>query len=201
SKIYARGAYDPISYVIQWVYKGTQESSISDRYKMDSMLNLNIVKSSFYPYTVSNASNTPYITSITYLNYPNSVEAPEPGFKYLAFCPGEFISFADEHDASYSDWSSFASQDYLSFFTTVYSLQGKGIFKWQPTYLYIYARNSEPYSYAIAGVWDYSVNKNSGKISSRQIVTNNLGQPNFGMLYRRHKIRGHGMVYQFTLAS
>lgn len=201
SKVYARGDYDPINYVIKWTYRTQQESGIANRYQFDGVLNFNIYNRAFYPYQVSLLSGgvTPSVGGIFYMNYPTSLSAPEPSMKYISYINS--FTFAEENDTSYVDWKTTSGQDYISFFTTGYSLHGKGVAKWQPTYIYLYSRNSSPWAYTINGVWDYAINPNSGRYSSTQTVINGLGQPNFGMNIRRHKIRGHGQVLQFTVSS
>ena len=87
SKKYARGDYNPITYVLQWIYKSTQETGISDRYQFDSALSLNIYNKAFYPYSISQSAYHPYVASMFYMSYPSgavaSGTAPDPTFKYL----------------------------------------------------------------------------------------------------------------------
>ena len=201
SKVYARGDYDPINYIIKWVYRSTQEDGLSNRYVYDSVLNLNIYNKAFYPYSIvtGSGSGAPFVGGLFYMNYPNSLTAPEPGFKYLAYL--STYTFAEENDETYIDWASVAPQDYTSFFTTGYNLHGKGIQKWQPTYVTMYLRNDTPYAYTIQGKWYYSISGNSGRWSSKQTVIGGLGQDNFNMVYRRHKIRGHGEALQLSVSS
>lgn len=200
SKVYARGDYDPINYVIKWVYRSTQEAGQNDRYQYDSVLNFNIYNKSFYPYSISSTSSTPYVSGLFYLNYPNSITAPDPGFKYTCNIGSE-ATFAEENDDTYLDWNAVSGQNYDSYFVTGYALHGKGVFKWQPVYLYMYSRNETPISYNIQGRWDYSVAGPSGRWSTIQQVRSYLGQPNQGMLIKRHKIRGHGHVFQIMVSS
>jgi hypothetical protein len=93
---------------------------------------------------------------------------------------------------------------YISTFTTGFNIHGKAAYRWQPEYVYIFSNNKTNTAYTIQGIWDYALNINSGKISSRQIVTN--GQtvyisPFFGNLFRRHRIRGRGLVLQLKITS
>ena len=66
-------------------------------------------------------------------------------------------------------------------------------------YIEMYSRNTVPTAYNYQGIWDYSINPNSGKQSQISTVTNFA--PNFAMIRRRHKIRGRGKVFQFTISS
>ena len=204
SKIYARGDYDPVNYVVKWIYRSTQESGISNRYVYDSALNLNIANQAFYPYKISTGAGIPTVNGLFYINYTNSVEAPEPVFKYITSV-GLSFTFAEERDTTnWVDWNTPhpGGVDYTSSFQTGYSLQGKGMTKWQPVYIYMFLRNEVPSSYEIQGVWDYAIAGASGKITGKQVIqSGSHNQTNFNMLYRRHKIRGHGMVLQINISS
>ena len=201
SKIYARGDYDPINYVVKWIYRSTQESGITNRYVFDSALNFNLVNKAFYPYSFSSG---PTINGLIYVNYTNSVEAPDPIFKYIASV-GSAFTFAEERDeTNWLDWFSTNNVgfDYTSTFTTGFSLQGKGITKWQPVYVYMYLRNEVSSSYEIYGIWDYATAGGTGRISAKQLVQNAPSSSDqFQMFYKRHKIRGHGVVLQINISS
>ena len=47
SKQFARGAYNPVTYIVQWTYRSTVETSVTTRYQYDSMLSLNIFNKAF----------------------------------------------------------------------------------------------------------------------------------------------------------
>lgn len=198
SKIYARGDYDPVNYVVNWVYRSTEETGVSNRYRFDSSLNFNLINKAFYPYTFGN-NNSCYVCGLVYVNYPGGTL--NPIFKYLTQVNNSF-TFSEENDAT--TWLDFFSFDnvgvnYTSTFTSGYSLSGKAVMKWQPVYVYMYLRNSVPTQYLIQSVWDFAANSSSGKWGDNQLIT--TFNPNFGMVYRRHKIRGHGQALQFNITS
>ena len=204
SKIYARGDYNPITYVIEWVYRSTGESGIANRYQFDSALCLNVKNQAFYPYSISSNSSC-YVNGLVYMNYPSGAVTastqPDPTFKYLTSV-GSQLTFSEENDSTnWVDWYSYDSTgvNYTSFFQTGYSLAGKAVAKWQPTYVEMFSRNTVSTQYLIQGIWDYATSGNSGRYSSQQLVTN--FNPNYGMIYRRHKIRGHGMSLQINVTS
>jgi hypothetical protein len=196
SKRYARGAYNPITYVLEWVYRSTQETDVTSRYTFDRVLCLNTFTKAFYPYSLA---GTPSVNGIQYISSPGGSGAPEPVFKYLV-SEGTNITFAEERDTNYIDWKSFdgTGTNYSSFFITGYQLDGQGMRKWQPQYIYVYSRNTVPTSYKIQGIWDYGSTGNSGQLSVQQ-VTNS--RPYFGMVFKRHRIRGHGYVLQLKFTS
>src|SRR5258708_1752361 len=83
SKKFARGDYHPLDYIVQFCFRSTNESSVTDRYQFDSILNFNIATQAFYPYQISTATNSPYIHGINYVAGPGGSTSPTPVFKYL----------------------------------------------------------------------------------------------------------------------
>lgn len=202
SKFYARGDYDPVNYVVQWTYRSTPETGIGDRYSFDKILNFNTYNKAFYPYTVSPGSFTnQFINGCNYISYPNvTQDTPEPGFMYPCSYSGAGflqLGFAKEFDENLVDWG---GSDYESYFVTGYKIRGQGVKKFQPQYIQIYNRtNGAPLGYDIQGIWDYASSTASGKYTSKQSLKINDG--NYGVVHRRHKIRGRGYSLQFKVAS
>lgn len=197
SKKYARGDYDPINYVIQWVYKSELEASVTDRYQFDSILNYNVYNKAFFPYSISAGNKTQFIHGINYINYPFiSSATPEPDFKY--HCSSALINngFAEEFDTAYVDWG---SANYKSTFTTGYKLHGGAVYKTQIPYVYTYSRNSGYAAFYIQGLWDYAVNFDSNRWSQPQFIE--INEANTAMAVRRHKIRGRGLAVQLQFTS
>jgi hypothetical protein len=194
SKQYARGAYDPVGYIIQWVYRDTEAPDVTGRYTYNKILNFDTSNSAFFPYTVDTSVNS--INGIVYVASPGGLGTPDAIIKYVASNASN-ISFADEHDESYLDWG---NVNYDSFFVTGYKLAGKAIKKFQPQYIQVYSKsNGAPSAYKIQGIWNYANNPNSGKWSTVQVVTNTL--TSFDTVYRRHKLRGSGYALQFKIDS
>lgn len=197
SKLYARGDYDPINYTIQWIYKGTGETSISDRYQFDKILCLNTYNKAFFKHSIE---GTPFVRSINYVDYPGSATAPDPTFKYMCSTSNSF-TFAQENDEDYKDFQSYDGngEDYVSYFVTGFRLGGQAFRKFQSIYLYMFSRAEEPTQYKIQSIWDYATSPDSGRYSSNQLITND--KPDYGMIFRRHKLRGQGLVAQYKVTS
>lgn len=198
SKRFVRGDYNPITYVIQWCFRSTQEAGISNRYQFDTILNFNVYNKAFYPYTIS-PDNVYFISDVVYMSYPSGVL--DATFKYFA-TDGTVLSFAEERDdVNWVDWFSVdnVGVNYTSYFISGYNLHGKGIVKWSSNYITMFLRNDNPYAYTIQGLWDYSGSGNSGRWSTIQTITN--FSPNYAMNYRRHKLRGQGMALQIKVSS
>jgi hypothetical protein len=198
SKRFVRGDYNPITYVVQWCFRSTQESGISNRYEFDTILNLNIYNKAFYPYVVGQ-DNVYFISDVIYMSYPSGTL--DPTFKYFA-TDGTRLSFAEERDdVTWLDWFSVdnVGVNYVSYFVTGYHLGGKGLKRWSSNYIQMFCDNSVPYAYTIQGIWDYAGSGNSGRWTTIQTITNY--DPNYRIKYRRHKLRGHGMSLQIKVSS
>lgn len=197
SKVYARGAYHPINYVIQWVYKTQQEVNISDRYIYDGILNYNTYNKAFFPYTIDITQAS--INSIQYVQGPGGANSPDSVFKYLSSTPST-ITFAEEYDDSFADWASTGTPvDYTSDFTAGYKLHGKGVFKFQIPYVYVYCRNDAYNAFYIQSLWDYATTGDTGRWSVKQFIENNLS--GFSSVVRRRRLRGRGLALQLKFTS
>lgn len=203
SKRYARGSYNPITYIVQWCFRSTQETDITNRYLFDTILNLRTVgpkgpEDAFYPYTISN-NNACYIMGVNYVSYPSG--ALDPTFKYLTIVSDAGITFSEENDdTTWFDWHNYdgIGVDYTSYFVSGYNLHGKALMEWSNTYIYMYLGLNNS-TYTIQGIWDYANTGDSGRYTNiQQINTWNL---NYNNIYRRHKIRGHGMSLQIKVGS
>lgn len=197
SKYYARGDYDPVNYVVQWTFRSTQETGLGDRYIFDRMLNYNTYNKAFYPYSIALGPLQEGISGINYISYPTVTSStPDPGFIYpFAYING--ISFAKEYDDNLVDWG---SANYDSYFVTGYKIRGQGIKKFQPQYIQIWNRtNGDKLAYSLKGIWDYAASANSGRFTSKQIAI--INDANYGVVHKRHKIRGRGYSLQFKVTS
>lgn len=217
SKKYVRGDYDPISFVVQWCYRSTNESSVTDRYQFDSMLNINWATKAFYPYNISTSTNFPYVHDVRFVVSPGGTNTPDPILKYytsVASAGSYNFTFSEENDfTNYVDWKTFdgTGLNFISSFTTGFSLNpqkhpyfnyfGQALVRYGMSYVTVFTRNETNNAYKIQGIWDFAISGNSGKISSEQVITNNLTSKNFGMIFRRHRIRGRGHSLQFNFSS
>lgn len=205
SKKYARGAYSPIDYVVQWCYKSVNETGVTDRYTYDTILNFNTSNKAFYPYSFNISSpTTPAINGMVYVSSPGGTGAPNSVFKYgVSAAQGNtyVILFADEHDTTYVDWTSQGTPtNYVSDFVTGYKIRGQGIKRFQPQFVNIFSRtNSVPFGYTLQAIWDYANNQNSNRWSTIRYV--NVDTINYDVYVNRHKLRGRGYSIQFKVSS
>lgn len=195
SKKFARAAYHPINYTIQWIYRSTNSSSVTEKYTFDKILNFNVFNKAFFPYTVDTTEGA--INSILYISGPGGTNTVAPAFKYFSSA-GTNTAFADTHNTDYEDWG---ATSFDSYFVTGYKLHGQAQRRFQIPYLYVYSRtNGEEMAYKIQSIWDFARSGNGGRWSSAQQVSyvDNVYQNN-GV--KRHRLRGHGLSLQIKISS
>lgn len=199
SKKFARGDYDPLNYVVTWVFRSANESDLTSRYEFDKALNFNTANKAFYPYSLP--FSDPFISDVKFIPAQGGTGGATPIFKYLTIIGGNTsISFSEERDVtSWKDFHTGGNFNYTSFFVSGFKIHGQAIRKWQPTYVNIFSDNAIPNFYKIQGIWDFANTGDSGRFSSIQLVSNSSG--NFDSIFRRHKIRGHGLSLQFKVTS
>lgn len=197
SKRFARGGYDSIDYVIKFIYRSTPETTVSSRYEYDRILNFNTYTKAFYPYTISSG---PYIHSVEYIDTPGQDNQYPSGIKYLTSHNNDF-TFSEEKNTDYVDWAEVSPVDYAdnSYFITGYLLKGGAFRKFQPIYVNMFSDSEEATAYKIQGIWDFATETALGRTSTVQTIYNNLSR--FNTLYRRHKIRGHGLSLQLKISA
>lgn len=204
SKRFVRGDYDPLTFQIKWVYRSTNESSVTDRYQFDKILNFNVIHKSFFYHTLPNGTS-PNIHDVKYVASPGGTGSPAPVMKFLT-SSGSGVSynftFSEEIDPTFVDWKSSngVGTPFTSTFTTGYKVHGQALRKFQPMYVYVYSRNDVQTAYTLNAIWDFATSGNSGRYSVRQQTTNYTNR-NQGMVYRRHRLRGHGMSLQLQFTS
>lgn len=212
SRAYAKGTYNPVTYQLQWIYRSTAETDITNRYQFDSLLIFNTKLQAFYTYSFT--GNLPKICGILFVSNPGGLlSAPPPVIKYLTYIPGYFtdkITFSEERDSTYVDFYSHDNTgiNFISSFTTGFQLgkssflklySGEGQKKMQVSYLFIYSRNSGYNAYFIRSLWDYASNSDSGRWSRNEFHEN--FSSNFSMVPRKYKPRGRGLALQFQVTS
>lgn len=204
SKKYARGDYHPIDYIIQWIYRDTEADSVDTRYNFNKILNYNTYNKAFFPYTIPNSTRAPTLNSINYVAGPGGSNVPAPGFKYFMSYFTQvtpYFSFADEHDTNYVDWASVFNTNFDSYFVTGYQIRGQAQKMFFPGYLYMFSNSGPDFdtAYKIQSIWDYASSGDTGRWSHERVTE--IPPVNYGMYYRRHKLRGHGLVMQFKISS
>jgi hypothetical protein len=197
SKVYARGDYHQLDYIVQWCFRSTNENGINNRYNFDTILNYNVVTKAFYPYTLPNSLTT--LNDIKYIQNPGGSGAPGPILKYFLSTTSNTVTFGEEND--FTRFVDFFSENgigynYNSFFVTGYMLPGGALRRFQIPYIYMFSRNPLGSQCLIQAIWDYAGGSAEGKQSTRQNIT--MG-PN--SLYRKVRLRGRGVAVQLKISS
>lgn len=219
----ARGYYNPVSNVVQWLYRSTESSELDEFYNFDRVLNLNTLSGSFYIWTIpettynvhgiivlENRGGDVSLVDVTDNDevvvtdndsedvqvwlIANSVVVPN--FKYVISVDDEDFTFAETRSNSYTDWHEDAEDiEYDSTFTTGYAAEGKGLINFQNNYVVFYSGADS--KYLMRGIWNFGNSGNSGQWTTTQIVDAN----DLNVVGRRLKVRGQGKVLQIQIKS
>ncbi len=231
SKRYAKGAYDPATNSIQWLFRA---GNTPGNYLYDRILNLDLSLGAFYPWTVS--TNGPYISDIfvtSTINDPIDTTTAVRGsfIKFLCAVPtgtNYNYTFGYFRNDDFADWVLFdnVGVPYMSFVETGYELLDDAMRNKQGPYVWCYFRRTEdafepdgddytltkPSSCYFQAKWDWSDSSNSNRWSTkiqvyrfrRQPTVNedNLNFDNgFPVVVSKNKVRGAGKAIQFRFES
>jgi hypothetical protein len=229
SKVWAKGYFNMTEGVVQWLYRSTETEDVTERYEYDRILNFNTLSGAFYIWTLPENvsvhgltvldSSSGSLETVSVVDGSDTVVDADgneviafslygvtvsPRFTYLVSYPsgsGHIFTFANESDERYLDWYEYDSTgtDYTSFFVTGYKVRGDAIRKWQSNYVNLLLKADEETSLYFQGIWDYALNGNTGRWSSRQLVTND--DLDYAAKMRRLKVRGHGRALQYKVTS
>jgi hypothetical protein len=203
-----RGAYNPITFIISWIFKDVAETNATDRYEFNRVLNFNTSSKSFYPYTLPTGPTMPYIHGVEYVISPLADDQTSHTIKYLTsyeLSPTSYnFSFAEEFDPDYVDWSSKIETNYTSYLVTGYKLHGDAQRKFQASYIYVYSDATEDTAYKIQNIRNFAKRGDTGMFGSVQrssIQTAEINDQDLAFVSLRHKLRGSGLSLQFKFIS
>lgn len=229
SKRNARGFFNTVTGVVQWLFRSTEAGTIEESYQFDSILNFNTFINSFYVWELSDNINVSGMVVVenlggevlqetvvdesgntvvdesgnTVITYAINNGLVVPKFKYLVYYDdsGDQFTFAEERDSNFTDWLTFddVGQLYTSTFTTGFRVRGDALRKFHTVWLKVYSKSGSDTQYFIKGIWDYASTGDSGRVSPVQYVTHD--EDNYSYLAKRIKIRGHGTALQFNVTS
>lgn len=225
SKEVAKGAYDPLTRIVQWLYKSDEDLEYYDR-----VLNLNVLTGAFYPWTFpSDPENFPVITGIVALKSAGlfltgtaittldgvtitdsdseivTVDSFEEvlingGFRYVLNNTSSRSAFAVETNLNYTDFlTGEVSVPYTSSFVTAYKIHGDGIRKFQSNYVTIFSETQLTSSFFVRGRRSFAGSAASNKFSTLQQGYKH--SPYTSASARRLKILGTGLALQLEFIS
>lgn len=224
SKITAKGAFNSITGVIQWVFRSTVSTGVTEIYQYDQILNYDVRTQAFYPWIVDTTRMK--LSGIICLEVPSGIYATEavtgddgplytlegeeiftysattsnpPNFKYLV-STGTAITFAETNNLTYYDWVTAGfPTNFSSYFISGYKLRGEGLKKFQSNYVRLFSRTLDAVSYTFQALWDFAIVGSTGRWGSKQIVTHE--STDYGFAHKKLKARGHGIAVQFKISS
>lgn len=223
----ARGFFNGITGIVQWIYREDEAEDVTQLYEATKLLNFNTNTGAFYIWTpavsdvtingivvlehrggdveeelvtVDGVTVTADGDDVTVLTLENAVVVPK--FKYLVSYPddGSYeLTFAEAWDEDYEDWASFDDAvDYESYFITGYGLRGEGNKTFQNNYVTFHSGMDS--QYYVQGIWDFTNSGDSGRWTSTQLIDTTT-QTHRDYVYNKRKIRGHGKAVQIKVSS
>lgn len=202
SKKWAKGAFNSVDKLVQWVYSNTAPSTVDDRFEYDRVLTLNTTTGAFYPWSVTSATKT--VNGIVSIPcYTNS--ALQTDFKYFVTKNTSGTTydsvFAQTKSTAYLDWEEDSEDlNYSSYFISGYRVHAEGNKEYQANYVTFVCGDDTGSSAFVQGVWDFSSDTLSKKWTTAQQIYNST--PTYrSYRIRKVKIRGWGKALQFRIYS
>lgn len=226
SKVVAKGYFNPLEQVVQWLFRIDAPNTIEEQYEFNAVLNFNVLTSAFYPWTISagpkvhalvvvdgvggsvtennvvNDANVQVVDDLgnNVVAYQMTNTAVRPKTKYLtSFSPAGANTFtwSEAANESYTDWVTTSAVNYTSSFITGYRTHGNAQTKFQPVYTFVYHEGTG--AAYIQGIWDFAVTSNTGRYSTKQLLQ--YTSSNYSNSHKRVKIRGQGLTLQYYVHS
>lgn len=111
------------------------------------------------------------------------------------------VTFAEEFREDYTDWVRIdgIGENFDSYFISGYGIYGEGNRKFQSNFVTVNYENVPTGGAFIQGLWDYTIDPDTGRWSMNQNIYKN--EPGYKHGSRRLKIRGHGKTLQLRVSS
>lgn len=113
------------------------------------------------------------------------------------------LTFAEKNQVNHRDWTSVdgVGQEAKSYFISGYGVYGEGNKKFQSNYVTVNYETTPTGQAHIQGVWEYSIDPDTGRWSMRQNVYGPEASTEYKHATRKLKIRGHGKALQLRVSS
>lgn len=229
-KEFVKGAYDPASNTVQWLYA---DDVTIPNYSYNRILNLDMTLQAFYPWSLSTTGGN-WLTGIFHTPKINDVDHPQIKDSFLKFT---FFSkegldnkygFGIFDSTSFMDWKfrDGVGQRYLSFAETGYELLDDAMRKKATPWIFTYFRKTEenyvpdgddytvdkPSSCLFQVKWNWASTRESGKYSTKVEAYRHTRLAMFDesdltfntgypLVVTKHKVRGVGKAIQFRFES
>lgn len=225
----ARGAFNPIEGIVQYLYRSTEAGSLSEYYEYDRILNIDLSSQAFYVWTIP-TSDVKVHGVVVLENRGGNVSLEDvidnsavtvtaddtsdvqvwtigdaivtPTFKYSMSYDDSGYQFT-YGEARRTDYTDFVLYDDVGEDYESFFITGyriRGEAIRDFQSNYVTFYSSNDSKYAVRGIWDFANTVNSGRWSNSQTV-DATGNSNFDIIPRRRKIRGRGKVLQIRIGS
>lgn len=235
AKKYAKGAFNPLENIIQWVYWDESPSTLVDYYHYNKVLILDLDTNAFYFWEVPYSVDTPYVTGVIATRgsgveleevvivddagaeiedasedpvtvFAETIVPLSSSFRYTTakFISGSTwdVTFSQFRQSEFLDWLTDTNEngvDYESFFETGYVIRGDAQRTFQNNVVFVYSSAVENSSCYLQGIWDYSIDDESGKETSAHQVY--IDRSFVGVQRRKIRMRGRGFALQLRFFS
>jgi hypothetical protein len=225
----AKGAYDPITKHIRWLYRSSAASSPTEENFYDKVLSINMLTGSWTKWTLNVGTRkvhdffalvgggNPQVflnvldaaldtvidgASDTVVVISAEAGAVEPAFKILTSHSNSNATFSEFSDTTnWLDWStSGGDEDYTSSFVTAYRLDSGTPYHFQANYVFVFLEQETGASALMRARWDWTTSATTKRWSEEQQVYNSA-LLNKAVNYRRLKVRGKGRAIQLAFTS
>lgn len=235
AKKYAKGAFNPLENIIQWVYWDESPTTLVDYYHYNKVLVLDLDTNAFYFWEVPYNVDTPYVTGVIATRgsgveleevvitdadgvdvedasedpvtvYTETIVPLSSSFRYTTakLTGGSTwdVTFSQFRQSEFLDWLTDTNEngvDYDSFFDTGYVIRGDAQRTFQNNVVFVYSTAVENSSCYLQGIWDYSIDDESGKETSAHQVY--VDRSFVGIQRRKIRMRGRGFALQLRFFS
>jgi hypothetical protein len=230
SKNRARGVFNPVSRIVQWLYRSTAGNNITENYDYDTVINLNTITGAFYPWSFSQEGVTRVNGLIVVEEFGGNLiefdvmsdgddvdsdgddvivissETPSaiPLFKYIVSSPNGAnydIEFAEELDNDYVD---FTSTETTPIDYDSYLISGykiRGDAQRKWQSNQIYIYTRNDSDQAYVVQGRWNYASSGDTGRWSSSQIVEIPEGNYSYVYRKLKVRGHGLAMQYKISS
>lgn len=228
SKPYAQGYFNPLTQVVQWLYKSEAPGTVTAQYSYNRVLNFSVHNTAFYPWTIgdnvdslvhgivvvdglggvvaeTNVVDNSAVQVVDNLGenvvaYQLSQNAVVATTKFLmTYGPGGVTTWT---------WAECRDEDYVDWASTTeadyesYLITGykvHGQAMMKFQPMYVNIYNEGVGQCYFQGVWDYSIDTGNGRFSTQELLQ--WTDDTYAVQGKRRKVRGHGKSLQYKVTS
>lgn len=227
NRSFVQGAFNPSERTIQWLFKSEESENVTQRYKYDRLLELNLTTGAFYPFkwdlsdlafsavvcvpnitvaiTESEDVTDSLLNTVTAggttvtISSVTSTSFTSSQFKYIS-AVSSVLNILEETDTSFVDFATIGlSSNFDSYFISGAKVHAEGR-TMNVEYITVLANTEENASAKIQAKWDWTNSSLSGKWSTKQEIYSS--QRSYRDVSRKRLLlRGSGPALQLAFTS